>query len=86
MTPNRDWMAIEDYINAESYKVGVDSFLDFNFQTFGIEKICCPYLKCQNIESQDRDEVHNHLLLYGIVIAYFQPSCLRLGCSHHLTS
>ncbi|KAL2894615.1 putative prolyl 4-hydroxylase 7 [Bienertia sinuspersici] len=70
MTPNKDWMAITDYINDKSYKAGFDSFLDFSFQKLGIERIRCPCLKCLNIETGDRDKVHNHLLVDGIVKRY----------------
>ncbi|KAL2937153.1 Claudin-8 [Bienertia sinuspersici] len=70
MTPNKDRMAIEDYINDESYKAGVDSFLDFAFQKLGTETIRCPCLRCLNIETGDRDKVRNHLLVYGIVKRY----------------
>ncbi|KAL2893830.1 Serine--tRNA ligase [Bienertia sinuspersici] len=70
MTPNKDWMAIVDYINDESYKAGVDSFLDFAFQKLGTETIRCLCLKCLNIETGDRDKVRNHLLVYRIVKRY----------------
>ncbi|KAL2943438.1 Neural cell adhesion molecule L1 [Bienertia sinuspersici] len=70
MTPNKDWMAIEDYINDESYKVGVDSFLDLAFQKMGTETIRCLCLKCLNIETGAREKVRNHLLVYRIVKRY----------------
>ncbi|KAL2921608.1 Cytochrome c [Bienertia sinuspersici] len=63
-------MAIEDYTNDESYKAGVDSFLDFAFQKLVTETIRCPCLKCLNIETGDRHKVCNHLTIYGIVKRY----------------
>lgn len=38
MTPSKDWMAIEDYINDEVYKAGVDSFLDYAFKHWVIRQ------------------------------------------------
>lgn len=70
MTPSKDWMAIEDYINDESYETGVDSFLNFAFQKLGTTEIRCPCTKCLNVESGNRDKVRNHLLVYGIVKRY----------------
>ncbi|KAL2930731.1 Heat shock factor protein 1 [Bienertia sinuspersici] len=67
MTLNKDWMIIDDYINDESYKVGVISFLDFAFQKLSIKTICWPCLKCLNIGCKDRDKVRDHLLVYVIV-------------------
>lgn len=70
MTSSKDWMAIEDYINDEPYKAGVNSFLDFAFQKLGTTEIRCPCTKCLNVESGNRDKVRNHLLVYGIVKRY----------------
>ena len=48
----------------------MESFLDYAFTKLGTEFICCPCVKCINIEFRNRDLVHGHLLAYGMVQRY----------------
>ncbi|XP_021848834.2 uncharacterized protein [Spinacia oleracea] len=70
MTPSKDWMAIEDYVNDPSFEVGVNSFLDYAFQKLGTDNIRCPCCVCVNGEFGDREKVRQHLLVYGVVKRY----------------
>ena len=48
----------------------MESFLDYAFTKQGTESICCPCLKCLNIEFGSPELVHGHVLAYGILKRY----------------
>ena len=70
MTPNKDWITIENYLIDTSYEAGVNSFLDYAFQKLKTTTIRCPCRKCVNGEFGDREKVREHLLVFGIVKRY----------------
>lgn len=60
-------------INSDEYKNGVSSFIQYAIK-WGIkgDKIYCPCSKCFNMKLENPEDVHLHLLHYGIMSNYSQ--------------
>ncbi|XP_049388479.1 uncharacterized protein LOC125852840 [Solanum stenotomum] len=67
---DKTWMRCTD-TSSDVYLKGVDNFLQFAFQNSEVEgEIPCPCTQCNNVSNGSRDEVKEHLILFGIVKGY----------------
>ncbi|KAH0650428.1 hypothetical protein KY284_030340 [Solanum tuberosum] len=67
---DKTWMRCTD-TSSDVYLKGVDNFLQFAFQNSEVEReIPCPCTQCNNVSNGSRDEVKEHLILFGIVKGY----------------
>ncbi|XP_049399904.1 uncharacterized protein LOC125863991 [Solanum stenotomum] len=57
--------------SSDVYLKGVESFLQFAFKQSELEdEIPCPCKKCNNVFHKSRDEVKEHLIIFGMVQGY----------------
>lgn len=57
--------------SSDAYLKGVDNFLEFAFKHSELEgEIPCPCQKCNNVLHKSRDELKEHLIIFGIVKGY----------------
>jgi len=75
---DKTWMRCTD-TSSDVYLKGVDNFLQFAFQNSEVEgEIPCPCTQCNNVSNGSRDEVKEHLILFGIVKGYTLASTWRI--------
>ncbi|XP_075089615.1 uncharacterized protein LOC107786374 isoform X4 [Nicotiana tabacum] len=67
---DKTWMRCTDKLS-NVYLKGVDDFLQFAFEHTELEgEIPCPCKKCNNVFHKTRDDVREHLIIFGIVKGY----------------